>query len=131
MNTGRSDRRVRREAYTSYLGCVERLDAMVSMYARPAERNHWESWLLEFRAAQVAVRLVESQSVLKARQRFGKLLLDLAPDVENGFNAGHPMQDALGVPYMRIHDDLTNAGRLLGDAMAQDLAYAHDSRGVS
>jgi hypothetical protein len=121
-----SDRRARRDVYVQYLACVERLDATISMYARPVEREQWETWLYDFRAAQVAVRVVESPAVRDARRELGGMLEQLAPEVERRADAGQPMQDALGIPYMEMRSRLAKAGGRLGDAMRDDLAFADD-----
>lgn len=118
---------MRRDAYAGYIAAVERLDAIVSMYARPVERAAWEDWLYSFRAAQVATQLVESDEVRTARRAFGELFGELAPEVERRAGAGEPMQDALGVAYIQMRDRLGPAGRALSDATRADVAFAPDA----
>lgn len=40
---------------------------------------------------------------------------------------GMPMSDALGYPYVAAREELHKAGRTLGNALRDDLAFAADA----
>jgi hypothetical protein len=122
-----ADRRTRRDAYARLLTAIEQLDMLVSAYTPPPTLDGFREFLADFRAAGVAVRLVESPAVHDARAAFGQVLDGVAVKVMDNVEKNVPMIDALGVPYVQARDEMLRTGRALGNAMADDLAYAADA----
>lgn len=69
-----ADRRVRRDAYALLLIAIEQLDMLTSAYTPPPTLDAFHEFLAHFRAAGVAVRLVDSPAVRDARSAFGAVL---------------------------------------------------------
>jgi hypothetical protein len=119
-----ADRQVRRDAYANWLTAIERFDTFTSDYTPPPTREALAEWLATFRRTMVHVRLVESPAVKAARRQMDNVFNALQPKIEAALDAGAPMEDALGYPYVEMRPQFSQAGRALGDAMHDDLAYA-------
>ena len=118
-----ADRRVRRDAYARMLVAIEALDLLTSRYTDPPTRETFDAWLRDFRAATIDVRLVESPKVVTARRDMGDLIDTVADEAMRRLERGEPMEDAIGIPYLELRVDLASAGRALGNAMRDDLAF--------
>src|SRR4051794_27846210 len=118
-----ADRRGRREAYAQMLNVLERLDLMFSTYAIESSTEDLDAWLREFRAAAVAVSLVESEVISTRRAELARLLDRLALDIDRRVQAESSMAEAFAVSYVAVHDDFTAAGHALGRAMRDDLGF--------
>jgi hypothetical protein len=119
-------RQVRREAYANWLATIEQFDTFTNDYTPAPTREALAEWLVNFRRSMIHVRLVESPAVRAARREMDAVFNQLQPKIEAALDAGAPMEDALGFPYVEMRPQFAEAGRALGDAMHADLAYAHD-----